>query len=143
MKKTLMQRLLDAGYPVEEIFHHESDLYVYATGKTKKVILEWCRENGYSPELFMKLFHDNETGKPMYDITKLEHPEQLPEWLKKQSGINAFNGKNNVYSESFYRLFAWMDDYIQDLRNPLETKQCRDQVLMMTFGKENRTEMEG
>lgn len=81
--------------------------------------------------------------KTQWLYTKLEHPEQLPEWLKKQSGINAFNGKNNVYSESFYRLFAWMDDYIQDLRNPLETKQCRDQVLMMTFGKENRTEMEG
>ena len=82
MKKTFMQRLLDAGYPVEEIFHHESDLYVYATGKTKKVILEWCRENGYSPELFMKLFHDNETGKPMYDI-----PFQYdPYWEEKCSG---------------------------------------------------------
>lgn len=81
--------------------------------------------------------------KTQWLYTKLEHPELLPEWLKKQSGINAFNGKNNVYSESFYKLFAWMNDYIQDLLNPLDTKQCRDQVLTMTFGKRNRTEMEG
>ena len=74
--------------------------------------------------------------KTQWLYTKLEHLELLPEWLKKQSGINAFNGKNNVYSESFYKLFAWMNDYIQDLLNPLDTKQCRDQVLLMTFGKE-------
>lgn len=82
MKKTLMQHLLDAGYPAEEIFHHESDLYIFATQKTKRIVSEWCKENDYSTELFMKLFHDNITGKLMYDI-----PFQYdPYWEEKCSG---------------------------------------------------------
>lgn len=28
MRKTLLERLLDAGYPKAEIYHHMSDLYV-------------------------------------------------------------------------------------------------------------------
>lgn len=40
----LMQRLLDAGYPPEEMDHHESDLYVFVTPLTTKVIEQWCRE---------------------------------------------------------------------------------------------------
>lgn len=27
MRKTLLERLLDAGYPKAEIYHHMSDLY--------------------------------------------------------------------------------------------------------------------
>lgn len=38
MEKTLMEMLLDAGYPTEDIFHHESDLYIYVTPLTSKVI---------------------------------------------------------------------------------------------------------
>ena len=33
--KSLMERLLDAGYPAEEMYHHESDLYIFATNKTQ------------------------------------------------------------------------------------------------------------
>lgn len=29
--KTLMQRLIEAGYSEKDIFHHESDLYVFVT----------------------------------------------------------------------------------------------------------------
>lgn len=77
--KTLMQRLHDAGYGAEDFFHHESDLYIYATEKTKRVVLDWCNDNGYSPMLFMQRFRDQVTGKPMYDI-----PFQYdPHWEEK------------------------------------------------------------
>lgn len=35
---TLMERLVEAGYPMEEMDHHCSDLYVYVTPLTWKVI---------------------------------------------------------------------------------------------------------
>lgn len=35
---TLMERLVGAGYPMEEMDHHCSDLYVYVTPLTRKVI---------------------------------------------------------------------------------------------------------
>ncbi len=35
---TLMERLLAAGYPREQMFSHESDLYVFVTPLTKKVV---------------------------------------------------------------------------------------------------------
>lgn len=82
MTKTLMQRLLDAGYPVEEIFHHESDLYVFATQKTKRIISEWYMDEGYTPELFMNPFRDNLTGKMMYDVPF----QYLPFWEEKCNG---------------------------------------------------------
>ena len=37
----LQKRLIEAGYPKTEMFHHETDLYVYATSLTKKVIDEY------------------------------------------------------------------------------------------------------
>ena len=37
----LMQRFLDAGYNKAEMHHHESDLYVFVTPVTTKVIDEW------------------------------------------------------------------------------------------------------
>ena len=33
---TLLERLLDAGYPKDQVFHHCSDLYVFITPLTKK-----------------------------------------------------------------------------------------------------------
>lgn len=70
--KPLMQRLLDAGYPREEMDHHESDLYVYVTPLTTKVINEWLEYNGWrrlknDPFLCSK-FKDQITGRMMYDI---------------------------------------------------------------------------
>ena len=63
-----MQRLLDAGYPREDMFHHYSDLYVYATPLTKSVIEKWCKDQGLERNLFVSTFHDQITGRGMYDI---------------------------------------------------------------------------
>ena len=41
---TLMEKLEAAGYPREEMYHHESDLYVFLTPLTKRVIDEWFKE---------------------------------------------------------------------------------------------------
>ena len=65
---TLMQRLLDAGYPREEMFHHYSDLYVYVTPLTKQVIDAFYKENGWDKEWHVQTFRDQITGRPMYDI---------------------------------------------------------------------------
>lgn len=72
--KTLMQMLIEAGYPKEDIHHHESDLYVYVTPLTTKVLENWCKENGWKPQLVKEkscvfdIFKDSITGRKMYDI---------------------------------------------------------------------------
>ena len=64
---TLMERLLAAGYPKDEMFSHESDLYVYVTPLTTKVIEGWCEENGYRRDWQCPIFKDQITGCKMYD----------------------------------------------------------------------------
>ena len=70
--KSLMERLLEAGYPPEDIDHHYSDLYVYVTPLTTRILTEWANENGYDGNLrdgvFVQIFKDQITGKMMYDI---------------------------------------------------------------------------
>ena len=71
--KPLMERLLEAGYPPEDIDHYYYyDLYVYVTPLTTKVIKEWADENGYDSNLrdgvFVQTFKDQITGRMMYDI---------------------------------------------------------------------------
>ena len=70
--KPLMERLLKAGYPPEDIDHHYSDLYVYVTPLTTKVIAEWANDYGYNDNLrdglFVQKFRDQITGRMMYDI---------------------------------------------------------------------------
>lgn len=70
--KSLMERLLEAGYPPEDIDRHYSDLYVYVTPLTTKIITEWADENGYDSNLrdgvFVQTFKDQITGRMMYDI---------------------------------------------------------------------------
>ena len=70
--KSLMERLLEEGYPPEDIDHHYSDLYVYVTPLTTKIITEWADENGYDSNLrdgvFVQKFRDQITGRIMYDI---------------------------------------------------------------------------
>ena len=66
-KETLMEALEKAGYPREEMFNHCSDLYVYATQVTKRVITRWFKENCYTMNFFVKIFKDQITGRPMYD----------------------------------------------------------------------------
>jgi len=65
--KSLMQRLLEAGYPCEDMDHHESDLYVYVTPLTTKVIEQWCWENRFDKEWQCPTFCDQITGRLMYD----------------------------------------------------------------------------
>ena len=70
--KSLMERLLEAGYPPEDIDHHDYDLYVYVTPLTTRTITEWANENGYHNNLregwFVQTFRDQITERKMYDI---------------------------------------------------------------------------
>lgn len=62
--KTLLQRFIDAKI---EFDHHESDLYVFVTPQTTKIIEEWCKENEYNKSWHCPIFKDQMTGKKMYD----------------------------------------------------------------------------
>ena len=70
--KSLMERLFEAGYPPEDIDHHDYDLYVYITPLTTRIITEWANENGYVGNLrdgvFIQKFRDQITGRMMYDV---------------------------------------------------------------------------
>ena len=69
--KPLMERLLEAGYPPEDIDHHCSDLYVYVTPLTTRVLKAWMKDNNYTDNLcgfFIQKFRDQITGRMMYDI---------------------------------------------------------------------------
>lgn len=65
---TLLERLLDAGYPKDQVFHHYSDLYVFVTPLIKSIIDRWCKENGFRKELHVSTFSDQVTGRLMYDV---------------------------------------------------------------------------
>ena len=69
--KSLMEVLLEEGYPPEDIDHHDYDLYVYVTPLTTEVIKEWMKDNNYTYNLyglFIQKFRDQITGRMMYDI---------------------------------------------------------------------------
>lgn len=68
MRKSLMQTLEDAGYPREQMFNHYSDLYVFITPLTQRVVDEWFKDGGMNMKVFVETFNDQITGKPMYDI---------------------------------------------------------------------------
>ena len=66
-----MERLFEAGYPPEDIDHHYSDLYVYVTPLTTRVLKAWMKDNNYTDNLcgfFIQKFRDQITGRMMYDI---------------------------------------------------------------------------
>lgn len=65
--RSLMQRLIDSGYPEKKCFHHNSDLYVFVTPKTTRVIENWCEEHGFKWYWHCPIFKDQITGKAMYD----------------------------------------------------------------------------
>ena len=65
--KTLMQRFIEVGYSEKDMFHHESDLYVFVTPITTRVINEWCKETGFNKDCHCPIFTDQITGKQMYD----------------------------------------------------------------------------
>lgn len=71
MQKTLKEMLIEAGYPEgemdHEMDHHYSDLYVYVTPLTTKVIKEWCKAHDYRMAWHCPAFKDQITGRMMYD----------------------------------------------------------------------------
>lgn len=84
-ERSLMVRLLDAGYPVEEIDHHGSDLYVYVTPQTAEIVHRWCRENGYSRDWHCPTFRDQTTGRMMFDCAFQYNEEELERWTKSKN----------------------------------------------------------
>lgn len=90
MSKSLMQRLIDAGYPKEDMDHHNSDLYVYVTPLTTKIISEWCNENKYTMDWHCPDEHpDGILGKPCpvcgyqygHAWQTEEVPQEVIDWL--------------------------------------------------------------
>lgn len=84
MNKSLMQMLEEAGYPREEMFNHESDLYIFVTPLTKRVLEEWCDVNGWNrrligDDMMCPVFRDNITGKPMYSVAF----QYIPRWEER------------------------------------------------------------
>lgn len=63
----LMKMLVDAGYPRNEMDHHDSDLYVYVTPVSEKVTKAWCNSHGYRQSWQCPIFRDQITGKLMYE----------------------------------------------------------------------------
>lgn len=63
--KTLMETLIDAGYPREEMYHHCSDLYIFWTPTTIQIVDRWYKERGLNRALFVKQFKDQITGRLM------------------------------------------------------------------------------
>jgi len=80
---TLMERLLEAGYPRDQMFNHESDLYVFVTPITRGVIEKWCKENGYSRHWHCPMFTDQITGRAMFDCVF-----QYTPWWEERSRAN-------------------------------------------------------
>lgn len=64
---TLLERILKAGYPEQDIFNHESDLYVYVTPLTTAIVEDWCKEHGFRRQWHCPTFTDQITGRLMYD----------------------------------------------------------------------------
>lgn len=79
MSKTLMEMLEEAGYPREQMFNHCSDLYVFDTPLTQRVVDKWFEEEGLNKSLFVTTFSDQITGRPMYDIAF----QYTPYWEEK------------------------------------------------------------
>jgi hypothetical protein len=79
VNKTLMEALEDAGYPREQMFNHCSDLYVFITPLTKRVVDKWFKDEGLKKSLFVNTFRDQITGKGMYDIAF----QYTPYWEEK------------------------------------------------------------
>lgn len=67
INQRLKERFLKAGYPESEMDHYNSDLYVYVTELTTRIISEWCEDHGYRMEFMCPIFKDQITGKRMYD----------------------------------------------------------------------------
>lgn len=75
---TLMQTLLAAGYPRNQMWNHESDLYIYAIEKTRSILRRWYAENNLPFQA--SVFRSQIDGKLMYDC-----PFAFDDWWKERS----------------------------------------------------------
>ena len=75
--RSLMKRLIDAGFTEKDMFHHYSDLYVYVTPESTKIVEEWCRERGFRRAWMCPMFRSNIDGKPMYDCAFAYEPKLM------------------------------------------------------------------
>ena len=82
---SLMERLLNAGIHLDELDHHESDLYVPVSPISTSVIEKWLEDNGWSKDLIndkfmIDQFTDLITGKRMYDVAF----QYIPFWNNRK-----------------------------------------------------------
>ena len=87
--KTLMETLVDAGYPADQFGHHKSDLYVYAqVGSlfTREIIRKWFLDRDYDPSLFVDTFKDQISGRLMWSIAF-----QYTPWWAEHCGKEKIN----------------------------------------------------
>lgn len=61
------------------MFNHCSDLYVFITPVTRRVVDKWFKDERLNKSLFVKTFSDQITGKGMYDIAF----QYTPYWEEK------------------------------------------------------------
>ena len=61
------------------MFNHCSDLYVFITPITKRVVDKWFKDVGLKKSMFVSTFRDQITGKGMYDIAF----QYTPYWEEK------------------------------------------------------------
>lgn len=69
-KKSLLQQLVDSGYPKEKIYNSGFDLYVFKTPLTTKILFKWLKENNFKQDVGFayNISIDHNTGKEMYEI---------------------------------------------------------------------------
>ena len=75
----VIEALEEAGDPREQMFTNCSDLYVFITPLTKRVVDKWFKDEGLEKSLFVSTFRDQITGKEMYDIAF----QYTPFWEEK------------------------------------------------------------
>lgn len=85
LDRNIYLELLENGYPKSDMDHHESDLYVYVTPLTTRLINEIYPDKT-TRQIFVHQFISQTDHKPMYEIVFA----YLPYWQKK---IN--QGKEN------------------------------------------------
>lgn len=92
--KTLMETLIDAGYPREEMYHHCSDLYIFWTPKTARIVDRWYKEHGLNRTLLVKPFKDQITGRLMLHCA-FQYDVYWDEVAKRKEKEDAISEKNS------------------------------------------------
>lgn len=64
---TFIETLLANGYPEGDIYHHGTDLYIFVTPLTTRLVKEYCKNNNFDMGWHFPTFTDQITGRLMYD----------------------------------------------------------------------------